>query len=96
MTAPPALVARTTLVAEATWKAVLRRGLQAVAGGSTGWSDRTRLIGRSNFPLSGSNIPRSKDRMFFGTSVRRMAVAEQTPSNAPSRTGLSRSADQTR
>jgi len=33
MTAPPALVARTTLVAEATWKAVLRRGLQAVAGG---------------------------------------------------------------
>ena len=32
MTAPPALVAR-TLVAEAPWKAVLRRGLQAVAGG---------------------------------------------------------------
>jgi hypothetical protein len=32
MTAPPALVARTTLVAEATWKAVLRRGLQAVEG----------------------------------------------------------------
>jgi hypothetical protein len=26
-------VARTTLVAEAPWKAVLRRGLQAVAGG---------------------------------------------------------------
>ena len=60
MTAPPALVARTTLVAEATWKAVLRRGLQAVAGGSTGWSDRTRSIGRSNFPLSSSNIPRSE------------------------------------
>ena len=33
MTAPPALVARTTLVAEAPWKAVLRRGLRAVAGG---------------------------------------------------------------
>ena len=32
MTAPPALVA-STLVAEAPWKAVLRRGLQAVAGG---------------------------------------------------------------
>jgi hypothetical protein len=35
--------------------------------------------------------------MFLGTSVRRMAVAmaEQTPSNAPSRIGLSLSADQT-
>ena len=33
MTAPPALVARTTLVAESPWKAVLRRQLQAVAGG---------------------------------------------------------------
>ena len=31
MTAPPALVAR-TLVAEAPWKAVFRRTLQAVAG----------------------------------------------------------------
>ena len=33
MTAPPAFVASTPLVAEAPWKAVLRRGLQAVAGG---------------------------------------------------------------
>ena len=98
MTAPPALVARTTLVAEATWKAVLRRGLQAVAGGSTGWSDRTRSIGRSNFPLSGSNIPRSERPHIpwhlCPTMV--VAMADQTPFNAPSRTGLSRSADQTR
>jgi len=32
MATTPALVARTTLVAEEPWKAVLRRTLQAVAG----------------------------------------------------------------
>jgi hypothetical protein len=32
MTTNPALVARTTLVAEEPWKAALRRTLQAVAG----------------------------------------------------------------
>ena len=32
MATNPALTARTTLVAEAPWKAVLRRTLQAVAG----------------------------------------------------------------
>ena len=32
MTAPPALVARTTLVTEEPWKAVFCRTLQAVAG----------------------------------------------------------------
>ena len=32
MTTNPALLARTTLVAEEPWKAVLRRTLQAVAG----------------------------------------------------------------
>ena len=33
MATNPALVVRTTLVAEEPWKAVLRRGLRAVAGG---------------------------------------------------------------
>jgi hypothetical protein len=65
MTAPPALVATTTLVAEAPWKAVLRRGLQAVAGGldrlvpphpqqaalRAGSSPRDRPIGGRTVPL---------------------------------------------
>ena len=59
MTAPPALVARTTLVAEAPWRAVLRRGLQAVAGGL----DLARV---------GSRHARSRGRLsHHGVSLRR-------------------------
>ena len=60
MATNPALVARTTLVAEEPWKAVLRRTLQAVAGALDRLVPPHPLDREVELPLSGSNILRSE------------------------------------
>ena len=60
MATTPALVARTTLVAEEPWKAVLRRTLQAVAGALDRLVPPHPLDREVELPPSGSNILRSE------------------------------------
>jgi hypothetical protein len=80
MVTNPALTARTTLVAEAPWKAVLRRTLQAVAGALDRLLPPQPFNRERELPLSGSNILLSERRMFLGTSGGRpVSPAKQTP-----------------
>src|SRR6516164_8508973 len=101
MATNPALLERTTLVAEEPWKAVLRRTLLAVAGALDRLlpPHRTRSIGRSNSPPSGSNILQSeRPRVpwhLWPTDDGVAADGEADACTAPSWTGLSHSAEPT-